>query len=294
MKRRDFLLGGLAASVEVASQAATSELSVEGYIFQQMAERRKQPLGKLIPEFLATAKAAGFPNVELNPEFFSSAIRAQTLAKLTSLNLRSPSVYVGGAMHSEALSNQTIERAVEHARLLAPFGCHGLVTNPDPKPQDEPKTDDELKTQAGALNRMAAVLAKEHCELRIHHHTPQLEHNAREWRHILANTDQATVKICVDVDWAYEGDFKAVPFLEIVGDRLKELHIRSARQKIWLEDVEPSDIDYREVFSFLKSKQLAPLMVVELAYRPQTVVTRTLEDDLRRSRIYVEDLAAAH
>jgi len=33
---------------------------------------------------------------------------------------------------------------------------------------------------------------------------------------------------------------------------------------------------------------LAPLVVVELAYRPNTVVTRSLREDLRRSRIYAE------
>jgi len=33
---------------------------------------------------------------------------------------------------------------------------------------------------------------------------------------------------------------------------------------------------------------LKPLIVVELAYRPNTVVTRPLEEDLRLSRIYTE------
>ena len=79
-----------------------------------------------------------------------------------------------------------------------------------------------------------------------------------------------------------------IPFLREVGKRLREIHVRSARNKLWLEDLEDSDIDYRKVAEYLKEEGLAPLIVVELAYRPNTIVTRSLEEDLRLSRIYAE------
>jgi inosose dehydratase len=135
---------------------------------------------------------------------------------------------------------------------------------------------------------MGRALASEGFELRVHHHTPQLENGAREWRYILAHTDPKFVAICVDVDWAYEGGFPAVPFLREVGNRLREIHVRSAKNKVWLEDVEDSDIDYRQVAAYLKERRLYPLVVVELAYRGETAVTRSLEEDLRRSRVYTE------
>ena len=92
----------------------------------------------------------------------------------------------------------------------------------------------------------------------------------------------------MDVDWAYEGGYDPLAFLREVGRRVREIHVRSARNKIWLEDVEDSDIDYRRVAAYLREERLDPLVVVELAYRPQTKVTRTLGEDLRLSRIYVE------
>jgi sugar phosphate isomerase/epimerase len=92
----------------------------------------------------------------------------------------------------------------------------------------------------------------------------------------------------VDVDWAYEGGFEPIQFLRNVGNRLREIHVRSARHKLWLEDVEDSDIDYRAVAAYLQQAGLNPLIVVELAYRPNTVITRPLEEDLRLSRLYVE------
>ena len=287
--RREVLSTAFAAPLALAKPPSASELSVEGYIFQQYAQRKNKTLAEVIPEVLPMARAAGFRNVELNSAFFTPDIRERTLALLHSLNLQMPSIYVGGALHTEADAGRTIANAVEYARLAAPFQCKSVVTS-RPKRGGQAKTNEELAAEAKGLNRMGQVLAAEGLELRVHHHTPQLENNAREWRYILANTDPKLVRICVDVDWAYEGDFKPVPFLREVGGRLREIHVRSARNKIWLEAVQDSDIDYKQVAAYLKEAQLRPLIVVELAYRPQTIVMRSLQEDLRRSRIYTEQV----
>jgi inosose dehydratase len=282
--RRELLFAALAA----AWPNAASDLSVESYIFLQYAERQKKPLADVIPEALSISRKAGFKNIELSPYFFAGKLRDITLAALRAENLSMPSMYVGGAMHSKVFADQTIADALEYARMAKPFGCKGIVNNPDPKPNDAAKTYEELYAEADGLNRLGHALAAEGFDLRVHHHTPQLENNAREWRYILANTDPATVHICVDVDWAYEGGFDPVAFLREVGDRLREIHVRSARNKIWLEEVGDSDIDYRAVAAYLRAQNLHPLIVVELAYRQQTAVTRSLEEDLRRSRLYTE------
>ncbi len=96
----------------------------------------------------------------------------------------------------------------------------------------------------------------------------------------------------MDVDWAYEAGFAPIPFLRETGNRLRELHVRSARNKIWLEDLEDSDIDYHAVADYLREARLSPLIVVELAYRPSTMITRSLEEDLRLSRVYAERIFA--
>ena len=199
-----------------------------------------------------------------------------------------PSLYVGGSMHERAGADRTIARALEFGNLCAPFGCKAIVNNPDPKDGDTLKTDAELAVQAESLNRMGRTLAQHGFELRVHHHTPQLMDNAREWRHILHHTDPEYVYICVDVDWAYEAGFEPITFLREVGNRVREIHVRSAKNKVWLEDLEDSDIDYRQVAEYLSEAGLAPLIVVELAYRRKTVVTRSLEEDLRMSRLYAE------
>lgn len=286
MTRRDFLAATALATFAPAPQK--SQLAVEGYIFQQYAQRLKKPLEDVMAEVLAMPKAAGFTNVELNSGFFPPGDRERTLSIIGSQHLRMPSVYVGGPLHEKTSADKTIANALELGDVCRPFGCKAIVTNPDPKPGDAGKTDGELNVQAESLNRMGRTLAEHGFQLRVHHHTPQLVDNAREWRHILAHTDPEYVYICVDVDWAYEAGFAPIPFLGEVKNRLREIHVRSARNKIWLEDLEDSDIDYHAVATYLKQANLHPLIVVELAYRPNTLVTRSLIEDLRLSRQYAE------
>jgi sugar phosphate isomerase/epimerase len=263
-------------------------MAVEGYIFEQYAQSLKRPLRDVINQVLPMARAAGFKNIELNPEFFTPEMRDGTFALLRSQGLQMPSLYVGGPMHEKGGADRTIATALEVGNVCRPFGCKAIVNNPDPKGGEASKTDAELEVQADSLNRLGRTLAEHGFDLRVHHHTPQLAEHAREWRHVLHYTDPEYVHICVDVDWAYEGGFEPVPFLEEVGKRLREIHVRSATNKLWLEDLEDSDIDYRKVAEYLRQAELAPLIVVELAYRPNTVVTRSLEEDLRLSRIYAE------
>jgi inosose dehydratase len=287
MTRREFVAAATAVSVPEVTPKK-SVLAVEGYIFQQYAESLKRPLEAVMDEVLPMARVAGFKNIELNPAFFPPDGRQRTLAIIRSLGLLMPSVYVGGAMHKKEGADRAITSALEFGDLCAPFGCRAVVNNPDPKLSDESKTDAELSVEAESLNRMGRALAQHGFELRVHHHTPQLAENAREWRYILRYTDPEYVHICVDVDWAYEAGFKPLPFLREVGNRLREIHVRSAKNKVWLEDLEDSDIDYHQVAEYLKEQKLTPLIVVELAYRRATVVSRPLEEDLQISRSYAE------
>lgn len=288
MMRRDFLAATALATFARTQQ--NSELAVEGYVFQQYAQKLNKPLESVLPEVLAMPRAAGFTNIELNSGFFRPGARERTLPLIRSQRLRMPSLYVGGPLHEKTSAERTIAEALELGDLCRAFGCGAIVTNPDPKHGDTEKTGSELNVQADSLNRMGRTLAESGFELRVHHHTPQLIDNAREWRHILTHTDPEYVYMCVDVDWAYEAGFEAIPFLREVKSRLREVHVRSARNKIWLEDLEDSDIDYRAVAKYLKRANLNPLIVVELAYRPQTLVTRSLEEDLRLSHKYAEQI----
>jgi inosose dehydratase len=280
----------LAFSAATLLQARPSapRMSVEGYIFEQYAERLKKSLGDVLDEVFTMVHTAGFHNIEISQAFFTANLRDRTLAVLRAKQLKMPSVFVGGAMHTKEAAQATTAKALNIARMCQPFGCAAVVNNPDPKPADAQKTDSELKIQAKALNTLGRFLKDDGLELRVHHHTPELANNAREWRNILHNTNPEYVALCLDLDWVYQGGFKPLDVLREAGTRVHELHVRNSKDKLWLEDLEDGDIDYREIADYLKKASLKPLLVVELAYRDNTPVTRPLAEDLRLSRIYAE------
>jgi inosose dehydratase len=162
------------------------------------------------------------------------------------------------------------------------------VTNPSPKPHGERKTDAELGLQARNLNRLGAELHKQGVHLMVHHHTPELVDNAREWRFQLQHTDPQLVSCCVDVDWAVRGGQEPLAFLREVGKRLASLHLRNDQQGVWMEEFGAGDIVYSKITDYLKEIGFSGYLVVELAYEKSTKITRSLEEDLRLSRLYAE------
>jgi inosose dehydratase len=236
------------------------------------------------------ARKAGFHNVELNQEYFAPALRGPTLQLVRADGLSMPSVYVGGGMHEAKRADETIARALDIAAICQPFGCIAVVHNPDPKPDHAEKSDAELSVQSQSLNRMGRALSDKGFQLRVHNHTPEMVNHAREWRHTLHNTDPKYVTLCLDLDWVHQGGQDALALLREAGSRVTEVHVRNSRNMLWLEAVEDGDVDYRQIAGYFNKSGLKPLIVVELAYRDNTPVTRSLEEDLKRSRIYTEQV----
>src|SRR4051794_16318500 len=98
----------LAAAAMVPAAAKPSHLSLEGYIFQNLASREKKLLADLLEQHFAAAAAAGFQNIELNDGFFTPALRGPVIALTRANHLLMPSVYVGGTMHDAELADKTI------------------------------------------------------------------------------------------------------------------------------------------------------------------------------------------
>lgn len=287
--RRRLLLAGTSGCL-VAFASQSPQLAVEAYIFQQYAARRKKPLADVLDEVIPMARNAGFRHIELNTEFFVPALRDRVLSLVRANSLTMPSVYVGGPMHDAALAEATIQRALEIAELCKPFGCVAVVHNPDPKPNAGRKSEEELRIEVQSLNRMGWKLSRNGFQLRVHHHTPEMLENGREWRYILRNTDPKDVSLCMDLDWVHQGDQDPMALLREAGARVAEIHLRNSHNKLWIESLDYGDVDYAKVAAYLHDSALAPLLVVELAYRENTIVTRSLLDDLRLSRVYAEQM----
>jgi inosose dehydratase len=266
------------------------KLSMEGYIWTQYFASQKLTLAEGEEEALRETHRAGYTRVELSAEFFTPAVRNHTRDLLAKFELNPESVYAGTTLHEAPAAQTSIHAVLELAAFLKPLGTRIIVTNPSPKSNQGRKSDKELKTQAHYISQLGEALRRQGIRLLLHHHTPELRDNAREWWYELEHTNPKVVGCCVDVHWAYRGGREVMPFLRRVGTRVEDLHLRNSQHGVWMEDFGPGDVDYSPVAEYLHQINYQGLLVVELAYEKGTVMTRGLEEDLRRGRIYTEKI----
>lgn len=111
--------------------------------------------------------------------------------------------------------------------------------------------------------------------------------NAREWRHLFKNTG---VSFCIDTHWVLRGGQDPMSIVREAGQRLASLHLRNSRNNVWTESFGDGDIDHQELAAYLKEIQYQGYLVIELAYQNETSITRPLEENLRLSRQYAEQV----
>ena len=292
MTRRQIILAGCAGLLR-AKTPKKSRISLEGYIWQNLAAREKRPLTDMLKDLYAATAKAGFQNLELNNGFFTPALKDQVVELTRTHKLLMPSVYVGGGMHEEAAAEKTIARALEIGAICKEFECTAIVNNPDSKPKNALKTDEELTLQAKLVNRMGRVLADKGFQLRLHHHTAEMMENAREWRHLLRNTDPKFVSLCLDIEHAQHGGADPDALLREAGRRVTEVHLRNKIKETPTQAFEEGDIDYAKIAATLKQLKLKPLIVIELAYHSDTPISREFGENLRISNAYTEKLFGA-
>lgn len=263
-------------------------VAAQFYIWTQHFQAQKKPLAEGVGEALAATRRVGYRRVELLAAFFQPEVREKTLAGLRQTGLEVVIVYNGGPMHEPAAAEKTTAVTLELAEVVKAAGARYINLNPNPKPKRERKSDEELDTQARYVNKLAAELKKRGLGCLLHHHDPEMAEQAREWRHLLRNTEAGLVSLCLDLDWVQRGGQDPLELLRESGPRLGSLHLRNSRQRVWTEALTDGDVDYRKVAAHLREVNFAGYLVVELAREKGMTETRPLEENLRLSREYTE------
>jgi inosose dehydratase len=277
MTRREWLIG-MAAASQARAVTYNPLLAAACYVWQQQKAS--------VEDALAGTARAGYRRVELTNAFFEADLAERTRAALRANKLELFSIYNGGVMHEPEAAQQTIAKVLSLADVAKSMGAH--MVNVNPAPIKERKTDEQLATQAKTLNEIGKRVKAKDMKLVVHQHAPELREEAREWRFEMRNTDPALVSFCVDVDWLKRGGQDPMALLKEAGKRTASLHLRSARNGVWSEDLGDGDIDYRQVAAYMKEIGFQGYLIIELAYEKQTNPTRTVEENMRRSRLYAE------
>lgn len=248
-------------------------MNVYGWTQIATAEGREFDRARAMAD-AAAAGLTGWEDAVRSPEAV-----AAIAADAADAGLAMRSAYVFGAFHTETAAAASTRTALAIAEAMMPHGVTRFISNPDPLPGGALKTDAELRLQARALETLGHGLGAMGAELLFHTHAPEMRAAAREFHHMLAATDPAAVKLCLDLHWVWRGAENSQVALEDIvrlhGDRVSELHIRQSRGGIWQETVGEGDIDLDVVAPMLADKGVKPLLVLEHAYEDGTAMTMT-------------------
>ncbi len=278
VSRRHFLRVAGAASLtspfliaQSPPAAAMPALSCNTYPWMTFLQRAGRDFETELAAVAAAIAATGYTDIE---PILDDHTTIETYGDLlAATGLKMTSAYMNSTLHEAAEAARNIDHVVAVATAAKNrFGTRILVTNPSPIRWGGPenKTDDQIKVQGRALEQLGAALRAEGVTLAYHNHDSELRLGAREFHHMLASTDPANVKFCLDAHWVFRGsgDSNVALFdvLELYGDRIVELHLRQSTAGRWSETFSASgDIDYGRLFQWLKDRRITPWLTMEQA-----------------------------
>lgn len=286
--RRGFLGTLISCAAAAGKPRYQPRIAAQVYVWTQVFGAQKKPLIDGLPEVYETTRKVGYSRMELTSSFITAETLPVTREQVRKHGLQIPIVYHGGPFHEAAGAEKTIAEILEVADKAKTLGATIINTNPNPKPKKEAKSDSELAFQARSVTRVAELLQKRGMRLIVHHHDPEMADGAREWRHLLRNTDPKLVGLCIDFDWIVLGGQEPFGLLKEAGPRAESFHLRNARAGVWTQSVGEGEYDYPALARFLLDNGFTGYLVVELAHRKDTHITRPLGENLRLSREYVE------
>jgi inosose dehydratase len=298
MNRRQFLhrtatATALAAlpKLELAAAPATPSSPLVGtqlYGWGQYYQRDGKKLADHLDEILSAVRDCGYDYAETALDSAQPANNQKLSDRMKAKGLKPFSLYTNAVIYEDAQWEANTQKLITAAQAAQQAGFTSLTC--DPGLSKEEKTEDQLKTQAKALELLGTELKKIGMSLGIHHHTPALRSNAREYHSNFKLAAPDKVGFCYDVHWIFRGGVKPDDALKDYGSRIVSWHLRQSREKIWWEDLDTGDLDYAAIAAYAKKNNLAPFYTVELALENGTKITRSVVANHQRSRAYVKSV----
>jgi inosose dehydratase len=301
--RREFLRDTVMATALAGAMTGTAKagagrlhVACNQYPWGTFYAREKRDFNALLDSGLAEVKASGNDGFEPGVGGLQQIEQMVPLLKKHRLEMRS--LYVNSTLHDAGQADQSIEEVLAAATKAKAAGTRIIVTNPSPIRWGGPenKTDEQLKVQAAALDRLGAGLQRMGLTLAYHNHDIELRNAAREFHHMLVGTDPAHVTLCLDAHWVYRGagnsQVALFDVLKLYGPRITELHLRQSQNGVWTEAFGPGDIDYPRLADHLLKIGVKPLLVLEQAVEAGSSKTMNAVEAFQKSTRYTREVFA--
>jgi inosose dehydratase len=232
-------------------------------------EREGRKWGENLDNDIAEFAKSGVTAIE--PSFDDVNVALEYLPIIKKYNLALPSVYVNSVLHEEDQAEKSINTILTTATELKKHGTKIIVTNPTPiqwGATEKYKSNDQLKVQAKSLDLLGSKLRNMGISLSYHTHDMEMLAGAREFHHMMQNTNPLNMTFCMDLHWIFRGskdsELAVFDVIKMYGRRISELHIRQSNNGVWSETFSPKgDIDYERVVIELNKLGVKPHLCIE-------------------------------
>ena len=291
--RRELLLGLAGAALaypKVRNNNYDPQIAAHTSIWLAEARLRKLPMADTLEETFIGTRHAGYSRIELVAEFLTPELRAQTLRLLDKTQIEPSILYTAGPLDEKSVAEASRRQVRDLAWVMMGRGTQFVNFSPLAKPDGQPKTTEELYTEAYQLNRMGEELLQNGLSLMVHHHEAEMREDAREWRYLLAHTETSLVSFCLDVDWVKRAGIDPISLIDTAGPRLRALHLRNPKNGVDQELLREGDINMAGIARQLRRMFYDGFLVVELLHDPNTPRQYPLATDLSLSRWYMQEI----
>jgi len=189
----------------------------------------------------------------------------------------------GGNMWDATLTGELIARTERIAAQIEALGGHHLGISTGST--GEPKTDEQLDTQAALVRRMIGICESHGITLDAHNHTYEVEWDLHELRGMLERIPD--LRLGPDLNWLRRAGVNPLQFLRDHAERIAFMHLRDQAGAAWVQSLGEGDEDYGALAGVLNEIGFSGWVGVELALRAEEPVTRPMGENYRLSLLHL-------
>ncbi len=181
----------------------------------------------------------------------------------------------GAAMWDAEKTDDILEHAERLCSQLETLGAHQLAISTGSS--GEPKTDEQLDTQADVVREIMALCEQHGLQLNVHNHTYEMDWDMREFKGMLERIPE--MKLGPDLNWLRRAGIDPWQFVREYGDRILYMHLRPQHGDRWVQTFGESDEDYTKLAEVIDEIDFRGWVGVELAFRAEHPVTRAMSQN---------------
>lgn len=200
--------------------------------------------------------------------------------------------YLGLQIH-EPFDKLDYENSIApYAERLAAAGGKHLLLNADPWGSwTNPilKKEEHFERQGANLSEIARKVAPLGVSVSLHNHAADRYHAEGDLRSVVQYADPA-VGLCVDTAWATVAGCDPIAWIRDYPERIHYFHLRNQAGQMPAEDLLEGSIDFLELIRSVKENGYEGWLALELWHPPGMEPARSMIEDVRRSKMFLQEL----